>query len=49
MERTKLVLQTPTGGFAVDVLAGTEFEEDILEVLDKYVDRIQESEFYETK
>jgi len=46
MERTKLHLKTPNGGFAIDVIAGTEFEEDILAVLDKYADRIHEAEFY---
>ncbi len=46
MEKTKLFLRTPSGGFAVDVIAGTDFEEDVLGLLDKYVDRIYASEFY---
>lgn len=46
METNKLQLKTSTGGFSVEVTAGAGFEEDILEVLDRYVDCIQESEFY---
>ncbi len=46
MEKTQLNLKTPNGGFCIDVLAGTEFEEEILSVLDKYADRIHASEFY---
>ena len=46
MERTQLNLKTPNGGFTVDVLAGTEFEEEVLGLLDKYADRIHESTFY---
>jgi hypothetical protein len=46
MEPTKLHLKTPNGGFTVDVVAGSEFEEDVLGLLDKYADRIHESTFY---
>jgi len=46
MEKTQLHLKTPNGGFTVDVLAGTEFEEDVLSLLDKYSDRIHTSDFY---
>ena len=46
MEQTKLMLKTMNGGFCIDVLAGKEFEEDILLVLDKYTNRIRESAFY---
>ncbi len=43
METTKLMIQTGTSRFCVDVLAGKEFEEEILMVLDRYTDRIHES------
>lgn len=46
MEKTQLRLKTPNGGFAVDVIAGTEFEEEVLTLLDKYADRIHESVFF---
>jgi hypothetical protein len=46
MEKTQLNLRTASGGFCIAVLAGSEFEEDILSVLDKYADRIHASEFY---
>ena len=46
MEKTQLLLKSMSGGFAVDVLAGSEFEEEILSLLDKYADRIHSSEFY---
>jgi hypothetical protein len=46
MEATKLQLRTANGGFTVDVLAGTEFQEEVLTLLDKYADRIHESTFY---
>lgn len=46
MEKTRLNLKTPNGGFCIDVLAGSEFEEDILSVLDKYADKIHASDFY---
>lgn len=46
MQPTKLYLKTPNGGFTVDVVAGSEFEEDVLGLLDKYADRIHTSEFY---
>lgn len=46
MEPTKLHIRTPNGGFTVDVLAGPEFEEEVLCLLDKYADRIHESTFY---
>jgi hypothetical protein len=46
MEKTQLHLKTANGGFAVDVLAGTEFEEEVLTLLDRYADRIHESAFY---
>jgi hypothetical protein len=46
MEKTQLYLRTPSGGFAVDVLAGAEFEEAVLSLLDNYADRIHASEFY---
>ncbi len=40
---TKLVLQTENGRFCVAVNAGVEFETEILQVLDRYTDRIQAS------
>ncbi len=46
MEKTQLHLKSANGGFTVDVLAGTEFEEEVLSLLDKYADRIHESVFY---
>lgn len=46
METTQLNLKTPNGGFTVDVVAGTEFEEEVLSLLDKYADRIHESAFF---
>ena len=46
MEKTQLHLKTPNGGFTVDVVAGTEFEEEVLSLLDRYSDRIHESVFY---
>jgi hypothetical protein len=46
MEQTQLNLRTPNGGFSVAVIAGTEFEEEVLSLLDKYADRIHESVFF---
>jgi len=46
MEKTKLQVKTERGGFTVDVLAGADFEEEVLTLLDKYADRIQESAFF---
>ena len=46
MQTTKLHLKSANGGFTVDVLAGTEFEEEVLTLLDKYADRIEESAFF---